>query len=96
MEGLHRGFRPHLSALDKHLPGGERDDSGHDLGQGRFAGAVLTNQRVDLARKKCKVDVLYGGNPGIFLCRLPQLDNRPVMAAGLALFFLLLKNPNPK
>ena len=84
MAGLHRRFRPHLPALDQHLPGGEGDDAGHDLGQGRFAGAVLADQRVDLAGRSAKSTSSMAGTPAYFFVALRSSRIAPVMAAGSA------------
>ncbi len=53
----------------------ERDDAGHGLGQRRFAGAILADQRVDFAAAQLEIDVLDGRHAGIELGGLAKLDD---------------------
>ena len=56
----------------RHGSRGQRDDAGHDFGQRRFAGAVLADQRMDLAAAQVEIDVFDRGNAGVELGRLAQ------------------------
>jgi hypothetical protein len=53
---LHGRAQRDLAAADQHLAGAERDHAGHHLGEGRFAGAILADQGVDLAGRQAEVD----------------------------------------
>ena len=54
------GARNDWAAVDEDLAGGGRVDPGQQLDQGRLAGAVLTEQRVDLATPDGEVDPVEG------------------------------------
>ena len=52
------------------------DDAGHHLGQGRLAGAVLADQRVDLAAAEVRNRRPRWRARRQYLCRLAQLEDR--------------------
>ena len=71
-------------AVDRHGARGQRHDARHDLGQRRLAGAVLADQRMDLAAPQVEIDALDGGHAGIELGGPAQRQDRcRVMAAEL-------------
>jgi hypothetical protein len=51
-------------------------EAGEDVGQRRLAGAVLAEQRVDLAGSRLEVDVLVRDDAGEPLRDSPQRDGR--------------------
>ena len=63
------------------LPEVERDDAGHHFCQRRFAGAVLADQRMDLAAAQLEIDVLDRGHAGIELGRLAKREDDVVAHA---------------
>ncbi len=71
---LQRRLRRDIDAVDHHGARGQRHHAGHHLGQRRLAGAVLADQRMDLAAAEVEVDVLDGRHAGIELCRLAQRE----------------------
>ena len=48
------------AALDQHLAAVRLDDAGEDVHQGRFAGAVLAEQRMNFAALEIEVDAAQG------------------------------------
>lgn len=64
------------TALHPHLARAERDHTGHDLGQGRFAGAVLADDGMHFARHQREVDILDRRHACVFLRGLAQLQDR--------------------
>ncbi|MDA8248724.1 MAG: hypothetical protein M0Z28_06040 [Rhodospirillales bacterium] len=56
-------------------------DPGHDLGQRGLAGAVLAQQRVDLAGNQREIDVTDGGDAAVFLDDAGHLEKRRHVAA---------------
>ena len=58
-----------------HLAGTRLDDSRDDFGEGRFSGAILTQQRVNLAFDQGEIDILHRRNAAIGLGDVPHLDN---------------------
>ena len=76
VQRLGRRRELHGLAAMQHAPRCRLDHAGHDLGQRRLAGAVLAEQRVDLARAQVEVDVLDGGRAVIGLRDLLHLDDR--------------------
>ena len=75
MPRLERRSRGDLAALDQHLSRGQRDDAGHHLGQRRLAGAVLADQRVDLAAPQREIDAVDRRHAGVDFGRLAQLED---------------------
>ena len=75
VQRLVRRARVDLAAVDQHLPRGEVDDAGHHLGEGRLAGAVLADDRVDLAGAQREVDAVDRRHAGVLLRRLAQLED---------------------
>ena len=65
----------HRPAFHQHLARAQRHHAGHHLGQRRLAGAVLAEQRVDLAAAQREVDRLDGGYARVFLGGLAQLEH---------------------
>ena len=76
LQRLRRRRELHGLAAMEHASRRRLDHAGHDLGQRRLAGAVLAEQRVDLARPQVEVDVLDGGRAVIGLGDLLHLDDR--------------------
>ena len=66
----------HLLAAIEHAAAGGLDDAGHDLGQRRFAGAVLAQQRVDLALAQIEIDLPHRRHAAIGLGDLLHPDDR--------------------
>ena len=53
---IHRQVKMHRLTFQRHHAGRGREIAGHDLDQGRFAGAVVAHQSHDLARLEMKID----------------------------------------
>ena len=75
MACLERRSGRHVDAVDLHGPGRQGDDAGHHLGQGRLAGAVLSDQSVNLSTPKFEIDVLDRGHAGIELGRVAKRED---------------------
>ena len=64
----------HRAALPEDLAGARLDDAVEDLHQGRLAGAVLAEKRVDFARLDRKVDPVIGEKFAVALADPFKLD----------------------
>ena len=60
-------------------------DAGHHLGQRRLAGAVLADQRMNLAAPEIEIDVLDRGHAGIELGRVAKREDGIAHARNLLL-----------
>ncbi len=72
-----------LPAAIEHAPAAGDDGAGHDLGQGRFAGAILADQRVDLASFQVEIDVLDRRHAAIGLGQLLHFEDDRLAHASL-------------
>ena len=72
MARFERRSRRRVDAVHLHRSGTQGNDAGHDLGQGRFPGAVLADQRMNLAAPKLEIDILDRGHAGIELGRVTE------------------------
>jgi hypothetical protein len=63
-------------AVEQDLAGGRLDDARHALDQRRLAGAVGTEQAVDLARLHVEVDALERAHAGELLDEPADLEDR--------------------
>ncbi|MNL00279.1 hypothetical protein D3C87_1207070 [compost metagenome] len=74
--GFARVAEAHFLPIDKDLAAALMVDAGNDLDQRRFAGAVLTQQRVDRSRLQRKIDALERPNAGKHFFDVTRLKNR--------------------
>src|SRR6476619_2242771 len=75
----------HLPALPGDLARGRLDDAVEDLDEGRLAGAVLAEERVDLAAPDREVDAVVGEEPAVALGDAAERDEgsaAPVRSRG--------------
>ena len=70
MPCLDRRARIDFFALDQHLTGRQRNDTCHHLCQRGFAGAILSDQSMDLRWYQREIDGIDCRDAGIFFCRL--------------------------
>ncbi len=74
--GISRALEPHRLTVDPDLAFVRVVQPEQDVHQGRFAGAVLAQQRVDLAATNGELDAVVGDDPGEPLDDPPHLDCR--------------------
>ena len=73
---LQRGLGRDFDAVYRHNARGQRHDSGHHLGERRFAGAILADQRMNLAARQVEIDFADRRHAGIKLGRVAQRKDR--------------------
>ena len=74
--GIARALEPHRLTVDPDLALVRVVEPEQDVHQGRFAGAVLAQQRVDLAATNGELDAVVGDDSGESLDDPPHLDRR--------------------
>jgi hypothetical protein len=74
--GGDRRGEAHASSLEEHLALGRLHDAGHDLDQGRLAGAVLAQHRMDGAALAAEVDLVQRAHAAVVLADAAHLPER--------------------
>ena len=76
----------HCGAIDANLPGGRRVQAVEDVHQRALAGAVLAQERKDLATGDTQIHIVVGQYPGELLgdTREFKIHNVPSISASFA------------
>src|SRR5216683_1713162 len=74
--GFERRAKVHLSSVEQDLALIRGDRSGQSLDQRRLAGAVVTDEREDLARPEVEVGAVQGGHTAVALDESARLEHR--------------------